>query len=83
MPGFDVDRLGRMWGPNKENAGCCDYPDCSEQPCQHGEGMVKAALDCLSTTTAMRGWHSSTGISIGFYTHLELALSHQHRTSVT
>merc|ERR1719267_423065 len=65
----DVDRLGRMWGPNKENAGCYDYPDCDSGPCQHGgtctegpdgcevlnENQEIVMVDCYTCTCAY-GW---------------------------
>ena len=35
-----------MWGPNKENAGCYDYPDCSEEPCQHGGTCTEGPDGC-------------------------------------
>ena len=41
----DVD-LGRMWGTLKENAGCYDYPDCSEEPCQHGGTCTEGPDGC-------------------------------------
>jgi hypothetical protein len=64
-----VDRLARMFGDGLEYAGCYDYPDCSEIPCQHGgtctegpdgceitndEGEV-VMVDCYACTCAY-GW---------------------------
>merc|ERR1719327_1803424 len=30
----------------KENAGCYDYPDCSEEPCQHGGTCTEGPDGC-------------------------------------
>jgi len=40
------DRLGRMWGAEKSQAGCYDYPDCSEEPCQHGGTCTEGPDGC-------------------------------------
>jgi len=46
-----VDRLARMFGDELEGAGCYDYPDCSEEPCQHGGTCSEGPDGCEETNS--------------------------------